>query len=236
MRVVLLIAANFLRAQRWPILVLLLWVLVLSALGLAVDVRREREDLLIIFKQLAGYAIAFAIFLGGSAIHNESKSRRILTVLSKGVGRAQYIFGTLTGLALVLLLYCFCMGFTGSWLLGRAGFPLPFLWFLMLLCLLASLLAGSFAVLFSTFLNPLFASLATAVFLGAPAIAALQFGGRLGHFVPLYPLLDLFLKASFETAWRADWIPILLALAEIVACSLLASWIFERRDIAVSVD
>src|SRR5437899_5230366 len=101
MRVLLLIAANFLRAQRWRILVLLLWVLVLSALGLAVDVRREREDLLIIFKQLAAYAIAFAIFLGGSAIHNERKSRRILTVLSKGVGRAESIFRTHNGFDLL---------------------------------------------------------------------------------------------------------------------------------------
>ncbi len=233
---VLLIAANFLRAHRWPILVLLLWVLVLSALGLAVDVHREREDLLIVFKQLAVYAIAFAIFLGGSAIHNERKSRRILTVLSKGVGRAQYIFGTLIGLALALLLYCFCMGFTGSWVLGRAGFSLSLLWYLMLFCLLASVLAGSLAVLFSTFLNPLFASLATALVLGMPAVAALQFGGRLGHFVPVYPLLDLFLKATFETPWRADWVPILLVLAETTACSLLASWIFARRDIAVAVD
>src|SRR5216684_1587791 len=79
---VLLIAANFLRAHRWPILVLLLWVLVLSALGLAVDVHREREDLLIVFKQLAVYAIAFALFLGGSAIHNERKSRWIFTISS----------------------------------------------------------------------------------------------------------------------------------------------------------
>src|SRR5216684_1587792 len=119
---------------------------------------------------------------------------------------------------------------------SRAGFSLSLLWYLMLFCLLASVLAASLAILFSTFLNPLFASLATALVLGMPAVAALQFGGRLGHFVPVYPLLDLFLKATFETPWRADWIPILLVLAETTACSLLASWIFARRDIAVAVD
>jgi len=41
---VLLIAVNFVREQRWPILVLLLWVLLLAFLGLMSDIQRQRED------------------------------------------------------------------------------------------------------------------------------------------------------------------------------------------------
>ena len=142
MRTVLLIAANFVREQRWPILVLLLWVLVMCVLGLIMDVRNNREDLIDIFRQLPIYGIAFAVFIGGAAIHNERKSRRILAVLSKSVRRGQYISGLLVGMIFALALYAFCMGLTGTWVLGQGGFSLTLLWFLMLSFVVACVLAS----------------------------------------------------------------------------------------------
>ena len=73
MRPVLLIAVNFVREQRWPILVLLLWVLLLAFQGLVTELPREREDLLFIFKQVAVYVVVFSVFFGGSAIYNETQ-------------------------------------------------------------------------------------------------------------------------------------------------------------------
>lgn len=236
MKTALLIAGNFAREQRWPILVLLLWVLVMSGLGLIMDVHREREDLLFIFKQLAIYGLAFAFYFGGSAIHNERKSRRILAVLSKGVGRREYVFGLLIGIVSALFLYCFCMGLTGSWVLGQGGFSIPRLWFLMFCFLAACVLAAAVAVLFSTFMPPLFATLASAFALGFPIAARMMFGRGWGYVIPVYPLLDLFLKAGFATRWRPDWAPLALAVAETVLFCLLASWIFAHRDIAVALD
>ena len=61
MRAILLIAVNFVREQRWPIFVLLLWVLLLAFLGLTPNIQRQREDLLFIFKQVAVYVVAFSI-------------------------------------------------------------------------------------------------------------------------------------------------------------------------------
>ncbi len=87
MKPILLIALNFVREQRWPIFVLLLWVVLLAVVGLFADLPRERDDLLFIFKQIAIYVIAFSVFFGASAIYNERRSRRILGVLSKAVGR-----------------------------------------------------------------------------------------------------------------------------------------------------
>jgi hypothetical protein len=236
MRTVLLVAMNFAREQRWPILVLMLWVLVMTILGLAVDVRSSREDLLVVFKELAIYGMAFAIFFGGSAIHNERKSRRILSVLSKGVGRRQYLSGLLSGIVLALLLYCFCMGLTGSWVLGLGGFSRSLLWFLMLVILIACLLAAAVSVLFSTFLPPLFATLATGLVLGVPALVSIQFGGQWDYIVPVYPLVNTFLKATFDRQWHAEWGTPLLAIAETILFWLLASVIFAMRDIAVAVD
>ena len=100
MRAILLIAINFVREQRWPIFVLLLWVLLLAFLGLIADIQRQREDLLFIFKQVAVYVVVFSVFFGGSAIHNERKSRRILAVLSKAVGRQQYLSGLVLGVTI----------------------------------------------------------------------------------------------------------------------------------------
>src|SRR5256885_14772882 len=121
MNSVLLIAVNFVREQRWPILVLLLWVLLLAFLGLATDISREREDLLFIFKQVAVYVVVFSVFFGGSAIHNERKSRRILAVLSKAVGRQQDLSGLVLGVTIACAIYCFALGITGSWTLGEGG-------------------------------------------------------------------------------------------------------------------
>jgi ABC-type transport system involved in multi-copper enzyme maturation permease subunit len=236
MRTVLLIAANFVREQRWPILVLLLWVLVMCVLGLIMDVRSNREDLLDIFRQLPIYGIAFAVFIGGAAIHNERKSRRILAVLSKSVRRGEYISGLLVGMIFALALYAFCMGLTGTWVLGQGGFSLTLLWFLMLSFLVACVLASALAVFFSTFMTPLFATLATGLVLGIPFVLMLQFGRNWAFLIPVYPLLDSFQKASFSTRLQPDWRPFILAALEIVGFWLLASWIFARRDIAVAPD
>ena len=113
MKPVLLIAGNFVREQRWPILVLLVWVLGLAIIGLFIDVRNNRDDILLIFKQLAIYGIAFSVFFGGSAIHNERKSRRILAVVSKSVGRQQYVAGLLFASPLKLAVHQYVPGTVG---------------------------------------------------------------------------------------------------------------------------
>ena len=122
-RPIWMIALNFVREQRWPILVLQLWVLGLAALGLLTDFQREREDILLMFKQLGMYGVAFSVFFGGSAIYNERRSRRILAVLGKAVTRRDYLSGLLLGVMLAACLFCFVLGFTGSWILGGIGFP-----------------------------------------------------------------------------------------------------------------
>ena len=127
MRNVLLIAVSFVREQRWPIFVLLLWVVGLCLIGLTIDLRKSREDVLIIFKQLAVYGVAFAVFFGGSAIHNDRRSRRILAVLSKAVGRKQYLCGLLDRNRARPFALLFLHGISlevGYW--GRAGFRFPF--------------------------------------------------------------------------------------------------------------
>jgi ABC-type transport system involved in multi-copper enzyme maturation permease subunit len=235
MKAVLLIAINYVREQRWPIFVLLLWILLLAFLGLG-DVSRQREDLLFIFKQVAVYVIVFSIFFGGSAIYNERKTRRILAVLSKAVSRQRYISGLMLGVIMACAIYCLSLGITGSWTLGQSGFPMSRVWFLMACVIAACMLAGAVALMFSTFLNPYFAAGATAGVLGLPAVASYAGHTHLGYVVPVYTLIDVVMESSFKAPGSPLWLPIWLALAETLAFWVLAAGIFTRVDIAVALE
>lgn len=236
MKAVALIAGNFVREQRWPIFVLLLWVLLLVFLGLVINIPREREDLLFIFKQVAVYVVAFSVFFGGSAIFNERRSRRILAVLSKSVGRRQYLSGLVLGVTIACGIYCFALGITGSWTLGEAGFPMSQVWFLMLCLVVACMLAGTVALMFSTFLNPFLAAAATAAVLGMPAVAARVVSEQWGNIIPVYTLVMTVLKASFHEPGHAEWFPVGLAFVETVVFWILSARIFSHVDIAVAVE
>jgi len=233
---VLLIAINFAREQRWPILTLLLWVLLLAFLGLVTDIHREREDLLFVFKQDAVYVLAFSVFFGGSAIYNERRSRRILGVLSKAVGRQQYLSGLVLGVTIACAVYCFALGMTGSWTLGSASFPISHVWFLMVCLLAACALAGTVALMFSTFLNPFFAAGATAIVLGFPALAGHLLGPRWDLVIPVWELGATVINSSFDSPGTASWLVVALAGAETVAFWLLSARIFAYVDIAVAVE
>lgn len=236
MKAVILIAVNFVREQRWPIFVILLWVLLLAFLGLVSDSQREREDLLFIFKQVAVYVVLFSIFFGGSATYNERKSRRILAVLSKGVARRQYLSGLIIGVAISCCIYCFSLGLTGSWTLGQAGFPVSQVWFLMACLIAACVLAATIALMFSTFLNPFFAAGATGILLGLPFLLARSLSSWVGYSIPVIALTGTIMKASFKFPGARDWFPLVLAVGETVFFWMIGAWIFTRVDVAVAVE
>jgi hypothetical protein len=237
MKPILVIAINFVREQRWPILVMLLWVLLLAFLGLTTEAGRQGEDLLFVFKQVAVYVVAFGVFFGSSAIFNDRRSRRILSVLSKAIGRKQYLTGLVIGITLASAIYCFTLGLTGSWTLGEAGFPVREVWFLMLCVLAACMLAGTVALMFSTFLNPFFAAGATAAAMGLPFLLSHTSGNAAwGLVIPFSPLAAMVLKSSFGAPLTRSWLPIFLALGETLVFWFLAARIFSYTDIAVSVE
>lgn len=233
---VFLIAINFVREQRWPILVLLLWVLLLAFLGLATDISREREDLLFIFKQVAVYVVVFSVFFGGSAIYNERRSRRVLAVLAKDVARHQYLSGLVIGVTIAGVIYCFSLGLTGSWTLGPTGFSIKHIWYLMACLTAASMLAGTVALMFSTFLNPFFSAGATAAVLGLPVVLGHMVSPRLGYLVPVYELTTRVTASSFNSPVLGNWWPIGLAIAETLLFWMFSVWIFKQIDIAVAVE
>lgn len=236
MRPVVLIAGNFVREQRWPILVLLLWVLLLAFLGLLPDVARSREDLLFIFKQVAVYVVAFSVFFGGSAIYNERKTRRILAVVAKAVARHEYLSGLVLGVTLACAILFFALGLTGSWVLGQVGFPVSIVWFLMVSLVAACMLAGTVALMFSTFLNPFLSAGATALVLGAQLAIGYFSRGRYHNLAPFYALIRSVTESSYKAPGKWMWSDILVALIQTAVFWWLAARIFTSIDIAVAVD
>ncbi len=232
------IATNFIREQRWPLIVLMLWVIGSSlAAGLGTD-KLVSDDVVFFLKTQAVYGIAFIAFLSASAIYNERKSRRILAVLSKGISRPHYIFSLLLGVLISGALYCVAMGITGSLMFRNAGLTQSQLWWVILVLMTSFVVTATVAMFFSTFLSPLFATAATAFALGTPAIAAHISAGAWSQILPVYYLMDgiLSFSAGSTTGWDTVWSSVFWALLDSAILWALASWLFSYRDIAVAIE
>jgi hypothetical protein len=232
MRVIVLIAANFLREQRWPLILLLVWVVFSgAAAGFA---SFERDDALFFIKQQAIYGVAFAGFVAASAIHNERRSRRILAVLSKGVERSRYLAGLLSGVLAGVVIYCGAMALFGSMMLGPLRIPETQLAAVLIALLAACLVAATTGLVFATFLPPLVAIAFTGITLAASPVLAMA--GVTAKFLPVYALMDSITSFGTQPHWTPPWNTMAWAVPQAAALWLLAAAIFARRDIAVQVE
>ncbi len=236
MKPVALIAGNFVREQRWPIVVLLAWILVLAAAHLVSDLARSRDDLLFLLQQVATYVLVFVVFFGISAIRNERKSRRILMVLAKGISRSQYIGGLLAGMVAASAIFCGALVFSGLAVLKDFGYAPAQVIFLMSALLVACLLTGAVTLFFSVFLHPLLAAAATFGLLGLPAVLAKTAGPAWQFVLPVFPLLNGFYHLSGAGAHLPDWTFLVCGVLESVVVWRAASWAFARKDITVAVE
>jgi ABC-type transport system involved in multi-copper enzyme maturation permease subunit len=236
MRPVLLIAANFLREQRWLTLVLVLYALGLAAIFGFSEKQVSAEDAVFFLRQQSLYAPLFSLFLAVSAIHNERRSRRILAVLSKALTRRQYIAGLLAGLLAVLGAYCVAIGVSGAWLVRSAQASVAQLWILLGMTALASVLVSAVALFFSTFLAPLFATAATAATVALPAALEPTLGHGWRNLVPVYALVAQVSESTLARPAYADWRLVVTAVIETLLFWALASWIFAGRDITTALE
>ncbi len=233
---VLLLATNFLRQHRWPVLVLFAWN-ILTALA-AGGFARERvvtDDVIFYLQQQAVYLCVFSAFLAASAIQNERKSRRILLVLSKAVSRGKYLLAILVAICAVAISYALLFGVCGVWLCARAMLPSAGLWAMVVLAIAGSVLASTAALFFSTFLNPYFALGATLLLFSAPTAFHPQ--AHSWHIASpgMSILLDI-LHFTFRPEWIPHWSAAIFAIAESILLWALAALIFARIDIAVPVE
>ena len=236
MRAVSLIAANFLREHRWPVLILFAWI-VLTALA-AGGFGRDRvvpDDVVFYVQQQAVYICVFSAFLAADAIHNERKSRRILLVLSKAISRGQYLLAVIVGTSAMAVAYALVFGLCGVWLTARSALPSGQLWSVVLLVMAGSLIAATVAMFFSTFLNPYIATALTLLLFCAPGVIHAQ-RHAWSLWLPGLPILTNVLHFSFRPDWVANWYAAVVAILQAVVVWMLAAAVFNRRDIAIPVE
>lgn len=236
MKPVLLLATNFLRQRRWPVLLMFAWIVLtgLAAGGFGRD-RVVAEDVAFYVQQQAIYICIFSAFLAADAINSERKSRRILLVLSKAISRGEYLLGNILGTWLMAFAYALVFGICGEWLTARAGLPGSAVWSMVLLVIAGSAIASTVAMFFSTFLNPYLSAAMTLVMFCAPALLHAH-GSAWAIWLPGLPLLADFLHFSFSSEWAPGWLPVIIAFLQSALFWALAAVIFDRRDIATPVE
>ena len=218
------------REQRWPLITLLLYVVVFGG-GIALLGRQSEEDTLFMLRSTSMYGLAFAGLLAASALNNERRTRRILAVLSKGIGRGQYLAGLLLGAMLASAVYCLTIFAVGALATRNVLMLAPLAVMLMVLFLLAA----TVALAFSTIFHPLVASAAAGLLLGAEALLARALAGIWLDILPSYILVMRAVNFG-EPGWYVPWMACLAALVQAGIFWMVATAIFSQRDIAVAVE
>ena len=230
---ILLIAVNFVREQRWPILALLLWIIGLSTLTFSWKGHVQQQDLLSVLQLVGFYVLAFGLFFGGSALRNDLKSRRILAVLSKGITRGQYLAGLLFGIVIAVALFSCGLGIAAF--LPELPLHMGQIVSLSLGLFSASLVCASVALLFSVFMPPLPATICTVLALGLPAMFGLIQDSQWMDWISPYAVFNNLLTIT-ESANGPGWSAIGAGFVETAVIWAAATWIFSRKDVAVAVE
>ena len=227
---ILLIAGNYVREQRWVLVGLALYPPGMAVLLRAFDTDLSASDLLVFIQQQASFAVLFAVVFAAAAIHQDRRSRRILSILSKSIRRSQYIAGILLGVWSFIAIYD-----ASAILTLRLVAPTSTAYGLKLLvpAYFAAVASSATTILFTTFLPPFFATVAAGIALGLPAIFDIFHLHVPAYLSPSYFLL-LDLTVGREHLFRSDLL--LYALIHSVIFWVLASIIFSYRDIAVAIE
>jgi ABC-type transport system involved in multi-copper enzyme maturation permease subunit len=236
MRPVILIAANFVRQQRWVVAAWVAMAFAFAGIIAGVGGTPAAEDVDFYVSQQALYAVGLSVFLAVGAIHNERKSRRIVAVLSKSVRRSQYLAGLLLGTFACSAAHCLSLGLARSWLAARMGLSNDHVWLSTGMVLAAAWLAASVAIFWSTFFEPLAAVIGAGVLLGAPVIVAQRLGQEWMQSLPVYWLASSAIASPARGAWEVPWAAVALAAAETLAFWMAAGVIFARRDVTVALE
>jgi len=196
------------------------------------------------------FGVFIAIFVGVGLVYKEIERRTLYAILSKPVGRGQFLAGKYLGLCLTLLVNVLVMGAGVSLALAyveRGWNPMVFkIWPALVLIYLELTVITGVALLFSSFSTPTLSALLTfLVFIIGHLSADLKsFAASLGgatarwFFSSLYYLLPNLSHYSFITAAAHGYVPsfgaLLLALlyAGVYVTVLLSATtlIFSQRN------
>jgi ABC-type transport system involved in multi-copper enzyme maturation permease subunit len=209
----------------------------------------ERERILqdVGFAAVRLFGVAIAVFVGIGLVHQEVDRRTVFTILSKPIGRGEFLLGKYVGLlaTLWLLLGVMALCFAGvSWLAGAPldrGHAAAFAGIAAELAVVVAI-----ALVFSSFTTPMLASLFTAGTwlvghlsrdlraLGAQSelASARRATELLYRTLPDLGAFDLTTRAAHQLPLVTSdlLLPLAYGAGYVVIALLAAVWIFERRD------
>jgi len=196
------------------------------------------------------FGVFIAIFVGVGLVYKEIERRTLYAILSKPIGRGQFLLGKYLGLCLTLLMNVLIMGVGVSLALvyvRRGWDPLALkIWPAILLIYVELMIVTGVALLFSTFSSPALSALLTFfVFIIGHFSADLKtLGNSAGSvaarwlFRSLYYGLPNLSNYSMITAAAHGYVPEARVMAVTVAYAIFyivvllagATWVFSRRN------
>jgi hypothetical protein len=178
MKRILLLTRLLLLRNKWLILLLMVWPLMIAAVIHFAGAGMNRDDIAALLGQESLYGVAMVAFAGSALLGAEERSGRIQIVLARAVARSEYLAALLLAAWLPLLLYVAGFCAAGVLLNSGSGFA-PHedmrLWPVILSLAVTQLCVGwtiaAASVLASVLLPTAFAAVATVA-----AAAAAEYG------------------------------------------------------------
>ena len=231
MRAILLIGTNFARTQWLAVAIMTAY---LAGVGSVFGWHERRPDVQFFLEWHSYNVIFVGTMIAIPAIWSERRSRRILAVLSKGIGRWQYLGGLLFGCAIISAWFCLLVGVITAWLCRKGGFPAGALPALILVLFLCCVTAASAALFCSVFLHPLLATLAASAILLLPLVTGAAGWYPPGELFPVSAIVQVLRNFQFQPPGAGIWAIATGALVETIFFWMAASFVFARRDVTIS--
>ncbi len=213
---ILLLTRLILLRNKWLILLLMVWPLLIALVIRYAGAGMNTDDIAALLGQESLYGIAMVAFAGSALLGAEERSGRIQIVLARAVSRSAYLGSLLLAAWLPLLLYVggFC---AAGFLFGRGGDGLQLLHVWPIIASLAArqlcvgLVIAAASVLSSVLLPTAFAAVATVILAAASE----------------------YLVATLKPATSILFAASVLAAAVFF---LLATYCFARQDLDLNSD
>jgi hypothetical protein len=227
MRSIFLLAADTMRQNRWLLIALLLWPLLLGSFVWSPHRHAPIDDVVAIVQQEVLYGLAIGAFLASSTIRNEERSRRIVGILSKAVARWQYLLGIVVGAVGCTAIYFLMVSLAANFLLGFSAAMLHYAGGLILNAVLATCWVAVFAIFLSVFLHPVISAAITLAAAYARFVVTTK-----GQPLPRLQAREYL----FTNSLTIHNLLLLFVFMEAVVVFALASKLFSQRDVAVSIE
>src|SRR3954470_14113803 len=153
MKATWLIATNYIREQRWIMLLFIAWMFILPAVIIVADRHPKAEDLQAVFQQECIIGVLYGPLSAVAAIHTDRKSKKIIAVLAKGIYRGEYLAGLLLGNILIVAAYAVSIMLAFELAMMKIAVPHAPLWGAVIAVWLAGSLTSAIAILFTTFIH-----------------------------------------------------------------------------------